>query len=367
MGERLLGELRRRILEHPRRGRRSRRPRVQDRSDTLAVSRIWSTRARSSGARSSCPSSSPACATCLARDIKLSSLNARSADPHSDEGQPLHVDMGAVPDDQGYWVCNTVWMLDDFTAENGATRMVPGSHKWGTRPQDVLDDPMAPHPARSAAARPGRQRRRDERSPVARRHRQSHGGAAAGDARVLLPKRQAAAAISEGRSLRPETQAALPRRGARHPGARRPAERRDEREGDRSQRLHEVAARGSAATEHFDRKQTHPMSTHGQTRRAFLRRAAELAVSGSRHRTQRGRTLFAQAPAIVTAANATAILRLRRDRRRRRRSTAPSSGAAPIARRASSSSTRRPSRSRTPAESSGRRRSRRATSPRASI
>jgi ectoine hydroxylase-related dioxygenase (phytanoyl-CoA dioxygenase family) len=24
--------------------------------------------------------------------------------------------------------------------------MVPGSHKWGTRPQDVLDDLFAPHP-----------------------------------------------------------------------------------------------------------------------------------------------------------------------------------------------------------------------------
>ena len=42
--------------------------------------------------------------------IKLSSLNARSADPHSSEGQPLHVDMGAVPDGEGYWVCNTVWL-----------------------------------------------------------------------------------------------------------------------------------------------------------------------------------------------------------------------------------------------------------------
>jgi len=82
----------------------------------------------------------------LGPDIKLSSLNARSADPHSDEGQPLHVDMSAIPDERGYWVCNTVWMLDDFTPENGATRMVPGSHKWGTRPQDALDDPMAPHP-----------------------------------------------------------------------------------------------------------------------------------------------------------------------------------------------------------------------------
>jgi hypothetical protein len=82
----------------------------------------------------------------LGPDIKLSSLNARSADPKTDVGQPLHVDMGAVADDKGYWVCNTVWMLDDFTPENGATRMIPGSHRWGTRPQDLLTDPAAPHP-----------------------------------------------------------------------------------------------------------------------------------------------------------------------------------------------------------------------------
>jgi len=82
----------------------------------------------------------------LGADAKLSSLNARSADPQSEVGQPLHVDMAAIPDAKGYWVCNTVWMLDDFTRENGATRLVPRSHLWGKRPQDVLDDPLARHP-----------------------------------------------------------------------------------------------------------------------------------------------------------------------------------------------------------------------------
>ena len=82
----------------------------------------------------------------LGPEIKLSSLNARSADPNGTLGQPLHVDMSAIPDDKGYWVCNTVWMLDDFTRDNGATRLIPGSHKSGRRPQDVLEDPMATHP-----------------------------------------------------------------------------------------------------------------------------------------------------------------------------------------------------------------------------
>jgi hypothetical protein len=79
-------------------------------------------------------------------EFKLSSLNARSANPHSDWVQPLHADAGAIADERGFWVCNTVWMLDDFTTENGAIRMVPGSHRWGKLPQQVLADPKAAHP-----------------------------------------------------------------------------------------------------------------------------------------------------------------------------------------------------------------------------
>jgi ectoine hydroxylase-related dioxygenase (phytanoyl-CoA dioxygenase family) len=82
----------------------------------------------------------------LGTEFKLSSFNARSANPYSSDAQPLHCDAGALPDAQGYWVCNTIWLLDDFTPENGATRVVPGSQNWGKFPQSVLADPEAPHP-----------------------------------------------------------------------------------------------------------------------------------------------------------------------------------------------------------------------------
>src|SRR5205085_3967068 len=71
----------------------------------------------------------------LGPELKLSSLNVRSADPNNNWAQPLHADSGAIADERGYWVCNSVWMLDDFTAENGAIRMVPGSQRWGRLPR----------------------------------------------------------------------------------------------------------------------------------------------------------------------------------------------------------------------------------------
>jgi ectoine hydroxylase-related dioxygenase (phytanoyl-CoA dioxygenase family) len=82
----------------------------------------------------------------LGPHFKLSSLNARAAEPRGGRAQPLHVDAGALPDEHGYWVCNALWMLDDFTPDNGTLRVVPGTHRSGRRPQDALADPQAPHP-----------------------------------------------------------------------------------------------------------------------------------------------------------------------------------------------------------------------------
>ncbi len=76
--------------------------------------------------------------------FKLSSFNVRSTNPHAEADQPLHADSGAVADELGYSVCNSIWMLDDFTPENGATRMVPGSHRWRRLPEPEF---YAPHPA----------------------------------------------------------------------------------------------------------------------------------------------------------------------------------------------------------------------------
>jgi ectoine hydroxylase-related dioxygenase (phytanoyl-CoA dioxygenase family) len=82
----------------------------------------------------------------LQRPFKLHSINGH--EPLEGHGlQNLHADTGEpVASDGRYHVVNSMWMLDDFKMENGATRIIPGSHLKLGRIRDYVDDRMANHP-----------------------------------------------------------------------------------------------------------------------------------------------------------------------------------------------------------------------------
>ncbi len=93
----------------------------------------------------------------LALDPKINEVSKRFLEPHSD-GYQLHftsaIDIAPgeseqiLHRDRGVWggyiprkietQLSTVWAITDFTKENGATQVVPGSHKWD-RNRDPLE------------------------------------------------------------------------------------------------------------------------------------------------------------------------------------------------------------------------------------
>ena len=78
-----------------------------------------------------------ACCLVINQPFKLSSLHARTVRPHA-PAQDLHVD---VHRDSTDWpLLGFILMVDEFRPDNGATRFVPGSHRWPGTPADSISD-----------------------------------------------------------------------------------------------------------------------------------------------------------------------------------------------------------------------------------
>jgi ectoine hydroxylase-related dioxygenase (phytanoyl-CoA dioxygenase family) len=75
------------------------------------------------------PAILPLCEQVLDPGLLVSSLSSIAIGPE-ESPQPIHADDQVIPLPKPHpaTVCNTMWALTDFTEENGATRIIPGSH-----------------------------------------------------------------------------------------------------------------------------------------------------------------------------------------------------------------------------------------------
>ena len=78
----------------------------------------------------------------IGRPVRWHAMNAHDPQPgYRHPHQTIHADRQSWPQTPAYF--NVLWALDDITADNGATRLVPGSHRRPF-PAAVLDDLLAP-------------------------------------------------------------------------------------------------------------------------------------------------------------------------------------------------------------------------------
>jgi ectoine hydroxylase-related dioxygenase (phytanoyl-CoA dioxygenase family) len=83
--------------------------------------------------------------------VRLSAFHARTLHPGA-SAQELHVD---VPQTSDAWpMLGLILMVDEFRADNGATRFIPGSHAHAEPPAGILIDPAARQPGEVLACGP---------------------------------------------------------------------------------------------------------------------------------------------------------------------------------------------------------------------
>lgn len=81
----------------------------------------------------------------LRRPFQLGGVAFR--DPRPGHGQQaLHADWGFHPDADTHHVVTALWLLDAFTPENGATRVVPATHRRPGQVPKRFADPKSRHP-----------------------------------------------------------------------------------------------------------------------------------------------------------------------------------------------------------------------------
>jgi ectoine hydroxylase-related dioxygenase (phytanoyl-CoA dioxygenase family) len=67
-------------------------------------------------------------------------MHARAVNPGA-PAQELHADYRRTTD--AWPMVGFIFMVDEFRRDNGATRFVPGSHRWRHAPSDVMQDATA--------------------------------------------------------------------------------------------------------------------------------------------------------------------------------------------------------------------------------
>jgi len=82
------------------------------------------------------PNVLPICERVLDPGLLVSSLSSIAIGP-GQAAQPIHADDQVIPLPKPHppTVCNTMWALTDFTDANGATRVIPGSHRATSSPE----------------------------------------------------------------------------------------------------------------------------------------------------------------------------------------------------------------------------------------